>query len=559
MMNRTKSHDVKSAPDDGGITRREAVATGIAAFGFAAWSAHAAPVVHHSTYDVEEKSVSEVQKDLSSGLISSQELVRAYVARVGQIDVGGPALHSIIALNESALAEARKLDSERRAGRVRGPLHGVPVLIKDNIESDDGTATTAGSLALADNVTHRDSAVVQRIKHAGGIILGKANLAEWALIRSTEPIDGWSAVGGLVKNPYVLDRTAGGSSSGTGAAIAASLATVGVGTETDCSITCPAAFNGLVGLKPTVGLISRANIVPISQIQDTPGPMGRTVEDVAVLLTAMAGSDPADVATIDADAHRQDYMAALAHASLKGKRLGVLRFATGFSVAVDAVFERSLEGLRREGAKVVEIADFKPPAEIHETELMALLTELKATLDIYLASTPAAVTTRSLADVITFNRRTPRERALFGQELLERAERTGGLVDGKYRKARAALTRIAGRDGIDKMVAEHGLDALIAPSFGPAYRIDLVTGDHGLGEAATLPAIAGYPHLTLPMGFIRGLPVGISFIGGAWREAALLGMACAFEKATRVRRQPTYISSIETLPSVVPSLMPLGK
>jgi amidase len=557
-VNLTKGQDVKSVPDDGRITRREAMATGIAAIGFAAWSPPAAPVINHSAYDVEEKSIPEVQRDLSSGLISSEELVGAYVARIGKIDVKGPALHSIIALNQNALADARKLDSERRASGVRGPLHGIPVLIKDNIESDDGTATTAGSLALAANVTHRDAAVVRRIKEAGGIILGKANLAEWALIRSTQPIDGWSAVGGLVKNPYVLDRSAGGSSSGTGAAIAASLATVGVGTETDCSITCPAAFNGLVGLKPTVGLISRAQIVPISQFQDTPGPMGRMVQDVAILLTIMAGSDPADVATMDADAHRQDYLAALANASLTGKRLGVLRFATGFLSALDAVFEQSLATLRREGAEIVEINDFKLPRDIHETELMALLTELKVNLNVYLASTPVAVSTRTLADVIRFNSRTPRERPLFGQELFERAQMTGGLVDERYRKARASLTRIAGRDGIDKMIIDHGLNALIAPSFGPAYRVDLVTGDHGLGEAATLPAIAGYPHLTVPMGFIRDLPVGMSFIGGAWTEAELLGLGAAFEKATHVRRRPSYIGSIETLPSVVPALMPAG-
>ena len=510
-----------------------------------------------ASYSVEEKSIAQLQADLARGAVSSQALVRAYLTRIAAIDRSGPALHSIIAVNPHALADARALDAERRAGNVRGPLHGIPVLIKDNIESDDGTATTAGSDALARNVTLRDAPLVKRLKAAGAIILGKTNLSEWANIRSTHSISGWSSVGGLVKNPYALDRNACGSSAGTGASIAASLAAVGVGTETDGSITCPSALNGLVGLKPTVGLVSRTRVVPISHTQDTPGPMGRSVADVATLLQGLAGSDPADVATKDADAHKKNYLAALKGASLKGKRLGLLSFAshTGYP-REDAVFANAVALLKAQGATVIVLKDFKPDSKLGDYEDTVLATELKTDLNAYLATTPMTVKSRTLADLIAFNKSHPRELSLFGQEYFNRAQKLGGLDDPKYIKAHDEAKRLAGAEGIDKLISENNLDALISPSYGPAYRTDVVTGDHSSGDSSSLPAVAGYPHLTVPMGYVMGLPVGISFIGRAWTEDRLLAIGAAYERATHVRHAPTYEGSVETSPAIAPYLAP---
>jgi amidase len=382
------------------------------------------------------------------------------------------------------------------------------------------------------------------------VILGKTNLSEWANIRSSHSISGWSALGGLVKNPYVLDRSACGSSSGTGAAIAASLAAVGVGTETDGSVTCPSALAGLVGLKPTLGLVSRTHVVPISHSQDTPGPMGRSVEDVAILLTAMAGTDPADPATAAADRHRRNYAAALGSGNLKGKRLGILKFATGLSADDDAIFADAVAVLKAKGAQIVELRAFKPAAALDEEELTVLTSELKADLNAYLATTPNSVRTRSLAAIIAFDRATPRETSLFGQELFEKAEATKGLLDPAYIKARAGSLRHSGAEGIDKLLTDNRLDALIAPSYSPATRIDVVAGDNIAGRSSSLAAIAGYPHLTVPMGQIRGLPVGLSFIGPAWSEARLLALGYAFEQATHARKPPDFISSLETTPAV---------
>jgi amidase len=371
-------------------------------------------------------------------------------------------------------------------------------------------------------------------------------------------ISGWSGVGGLVRNPYVLDRSACGSSSGTGAAIAASLAAVGVGTETDGSVISPASACGLVGFKPTVGLVSRTHVVPISHSQDTPGPMGRGVEDVAILLTAMAGADPADPATAGADAHARDFTANLRSASLEGRRLGVLGFATGFSPAVDAVFEAAVARLRAGGAEVVEIADFKPARDLGANERTVLMTELKADLSAYLATTPAAVKTRTLAELIEFNRTEPRETALFGQDFFERAEATAGLDDPAYLKARTDSLRQVGAEGIDALIEAHRLDALICPSLGPAARIDFATGDHTAGRSTQLAAVAGYPHLTVPMGQVQGLPVGLSFIGPAWSDERLLLLGYAFEQAAKARQPPTFIPSLETTPHADQAAAPVG-
>ena len=501
-------------------------------------------------YSVAEKSIATLDADMAAGRVTSEQLVRAYLARIAAIDQSGPTLHSIIALNAHALDDARKLDAERHGGHVRGPLHGIPLLVKDNIETGEGMATTAGSLALKDNFAANDAPVVRRLKDAGAVILGKTNLSEWANIRSNHSISGWSAVGGLVRNPYVLDRSACGSSSGTGAAIAASLATAGVGTETDGSVTCPSALAALVGLKPTVGLVSRARVVPISHSQDTPGPMARSVEDAAMLLTAMAGKDASDPATNDADRHAHDYAKALDGAALHGKRLGVLSFTTGLSPADDAVFVAAVKVLRAQGAVIVELKAYKPPAGLGDEELVVLTSELKADLNAYLASTPRSVKTRMLADVIAFDRTSPRELALFGQELFEKAQATKGLRDPTYLHARAASLRQAGADGIDNLISDNKLDALIAPSYTPAPRIDVVTGDTITGNSSSLPAIAGYPHLTVPMGQVSGLPVGLSFIGPAWSDDRLLALGYAFQQAAHARKSPQFIPSLEATSSV---------
>jgi amidase len=509
-------------------------------------------------YDVVERSIAELGADMAAGRVTAEALAAAYLARIDAVDRAGPTLRSVIAVSPRALDDARAMDAERAASRVRGPLHGVPVLVKDNIETADGLATTAGSLALQHNVTRRDAPIVARLQAAGAVVIGKTNLSEWANIRSGASISGWSAVGGLVKNPYALDRSAGGSSSGTGAAIAASLAAAGVGTETDGSITCPASFAGLAGLKPTLGLVSRTHIVPISHSQDTAGPMGRSVADIAALLTAMAGSDPADPATAEADARREDYVAALAGASLAGKRLGVLGFAAKVTWAVDAVFAEALATLRAEGAEIVAVNDYEPPEDLGRNEFTVLLSDLKADLNAYLATTPGSVKARTLADLIAFNAATPRETLLFGQDTFERADAMLGADDPAYAKARADCLRATRAEGIDKLIGEHRLDALIAPSYAPAPRVDVVSGDFRIGRSpGRLAAIAGYPHLTVPMGQVRGLPVGLSFMGPAWSEATLLAMGHAFETAARVRRAPTYAASLETGDEVAAAMSPV--
>lgn len=422
-----------------------------------------------------------------------------------------------------------------------GPLSGVPILIKDNIETAD-LPTTAGSLALANNDTERDAPIVARLRAAGAIIIGKANLSEWANIRSNRSSSGWSAVGGLTRNPYDLSRSACGSSSGSAAAVAAGLAPAAIGTETDGSIICPAALNGIVGFKPTVGLVSRTHIIPISVSQDTAGPMTLTVEDAAILLTIMAGTDPLDPRTAEADVRRTDYRAALDAGSLNGARIGVARFLTGYSAETDAVFEQRLQDLRDAGAILVDISEGPDLAEIGRNEFIVLMTEFRTGLNSYLASTdPTEVPTRTLADLIAFNRATPPELEHFGQELFEAAETTHGLEDPAYLEARAASLRLAGVDGIDRLLAEYSVEILIAPSRGPTQDITLGQGDSLGRSAARLPAVAGYPHLTVPMGFVGELPVGMSFIGPAWSDARVLSLGYAFEQRTQARRPPRFL------------------
>jgi len=449
-----------------------------------------------------------------------------------------PGGNGVLALNDTLEEAAKESAAEARAGRFRGPLHGVPLLLKDNIETRD-MATTAGSLALANNAPGRDAPLVARLRDAGAVIVGKANLSEWANIRSTNSISGWSAVGGLTANPYDPARTACGSSSGSAVAVAIGLVPAAIGTETDGSIVCPASVNGVVGFKPTVGLVSRTHIVPISHSQDTAGPMTTTVEDAAMILSAIAGSDPADPATVEADARKVDYRAALDANSLSGARIGVMRFLNGYSDEAQAVFEQNLQALRDAGAVLVEITDGPDMQAIGRGEIQVLMTELKADMAAYLASTdPTQVPYRTLADLIAFNDGEPRETVLFGQERFIAAEATQGLDDPAYIQARADSLRLAGPEGIDRLMREHRVVALIAPTTSRAWTNDRDDDDDGQGSASRLAAVAGYPHLTVPMGFDRGMPVGLSFIGGKWDDARILSLGHAYELRTHARRPP---------------------
>ena len=483
--------------------------------------------------------------------LPAESNTRAALGRAARID---PQLHSIIAIDPTAVEQARRVD----AGTVRGPLAGQPVLIKDNIETAGPLPTTAGSLALANNVTNRDAPLVARLRSAGAVILGKTNLSEWANIRSNNSISGWSAVGGQTRNPWALDRNPCGSSSGSGAAVAAGIVRLAIGTETDGSITCPAAINGIVGLKPTVGLVSRTHIVPISHSQDTAGPMTASVREAAEMLSVIAGSDPADPATAEADKHKTDYAARLDANSLKGKRIGVMRFASGFGT--DAAFETALAVLRQRGAILVDIKKFDDSA-IGRNEFKVLLTELKAGMAKYLRSSPAPIQVRTLADLIAFDKANMgAEMALFGQETFEQAQKTKGLADPDYKKARETSFRAAGPNGIDRLLKENRVVALVGPTMPPAWKIDAVNGDQiAGGGAGSLAAVAGYPHLTVPMGLVKGLPVGLSFIGPKWSEGLLLSLGYAYEQARGPFPAPKFYRSIEESPEIAPRLQPISR
>lgn len=464
----------------------------------------------------------------------------AYVARIAKIDRAGPRLNSVIAVNPDWRAQARALDRET----ARGPLHGKAILIKDNIETKDRLATTAGSLALAENITGRDAPLVARLRRGGALILGKTNLSEWANIRSNRSMSGWSAVGGIVRNPYALDRTACGSSSGSGAAVAAGLAWAAIGTETDGSVVCPASINGVVGLKPTVGLVSRTHVVPISHSQDTPGPMARTVRDAALLLGGIAGSDPADAATAEADRRKTDYVAALT-GNIAGIRIGVLRGQVGDNPALKAVFEAALARLQGAGAVLVDIAKVDAPSGLGSAEGLVLYTELKVDLNAYLATTPSSVKARTLAEVIAFNTaNAAREMPFFGQETFVKAQATKGLVDPDYLKA-LAFSRDGARATLTRLLSDNKVTILVTPTYGPAWLTDPVHGDPSEGTSASgLPAMSGYPHLTVPMGQVMGLPVGLSFVGPAWSEAVLLNAGDAYERMRGPFPAPTFAPTV---------------
>ncbi|HEX4696022.1 amidase [Sphingomonas sp.] len=496
---------------------------------------------------VTEQSIDQLQATMANGAASSETITLEYLRRIANMDRAGPALRSVISLNPDAIAEARASDARRKAGKPLGPLDGVPILIKDNIETRDPIATTAGSLALKDNVTHRDAPVIARLRAQGAVILGKTNLSEWANIRSTKAMSGWSAVGGLVRNPYALDRTACGSSSGTGAGIAASFAAAGLGTETDGSVVCPSSLNGLVGLKPTLGLVSRTYVVPISHSQDTPGPMARSVKDVAILFDAMAGYDPADPASVNTQyraAH--SYAASLSRASLKGVRIAVYR--PDMTPLETARFDAALAVLKAQGAVLVDVQRPKTDG-MGDAEFDVLKFELKSDLDKYLGSTPAAVKTRTLNDVIAFDTANAgAEMPYFAQEIFDMAAKSKGVDEPTY-AAQRAKSLAAARGAIDTMLKDATATILVQPSYGPAWLSDPIYGDqYGGPSSSELPAISGYPNLTVPMGLVRGLPVGLSFIGPAYSEQTLLDAGYAYEQASHARVAPLYLPTADAGP-----------
>lgn len=488
--------------------------------------------------DIVEASIADLQRMMSSGAASAREIARAYLARVESIDRAGPELNAVIEVNPDALEIADALDAERAAGRVRGPMHGVPVLLKDNIDTGDRMLTTAGSLALVGEPAARDAELVRRLRAAGAVVLGKANLSEWANFRDSDSTSGWSGRGGQTRNPYDPARNPCGSSSGSAVAVAASLAAVAVGTETDGSVVCPAHACGVVGIKPTLGLVSRAGIVPIAHSQDTAGPMGRTVADAAMLLTAMAGADPRDPASARADEHATDYTRFLEPGAARGARIGIARQYFGFDERVDRVMGDVIAALRGAGAVIVDPVELATHGQFGDSEYEVLLYEFRHDLNEYLAGR-TGVPVGSLQDVIAFNEaHADEELRWFGQDILIQSQAKGPLTDVAYRKAVRRAKQLAGPDGIDATMEEHRLDALLAPTGGPAWMIDLVNGDHFSGGSSSAAAVAGYPNVTVPAGYVHGLPVGVSLFGGAWQDGALIGLAAAVERELGARVRP---------------------
>jgi amidase len=500
------------------------------------------PALEVKPFELGEVSLAELSDAMKAGKYTARSLAEKYIERIGEIDTSGPALNSIIELNHDALAIADSLDAELQSKGPRGPLHGIPILIKDNIGTADRMMTTAGSLALVGFTPAKDSGVARRLRESGALILGKTNLSEWANFRSSHSSSGWSGRGGQTHNPYAYDRSPCGSSSGSGVAVSASLCAAAVGSETDGSIVCPSSANGIVGIKPTVGLVSRAGIIPISHSQDTAGPMGRTVADVAMLLGALAGADPADSATkVPGRKAETDYTKFLDPGGLRGARIGVVHKSYDFSESVAGVLRAALDALKHEGAVVIDPVEIASLGKFDDSELDVMLYEFKHDLNAYLDSAGPNAPVHSLKQVIEFNQEhAERELAYFGQDLLVSAEKKGPLTDKAYQDALAKNHRLTQTEGIDAVMEKYRLDALVAPTAGPSWLIDLVDGDHDTGGTSSLAAVAGYPNINVPAGSVFGMPVGISFFGRAWSEPKLIRIAYAFEQVTRHRTPPRF-------------------
>jgi amidase len=528
------------------------LATGIAATYPALGAAHvtaqeAAPQSGTpKEFELDEKTIDELAKDMQDGRYTSRSLAEMYLRRIQEIDKAGPMVNSIIEVNPEALDIAASLDQERKAKGPRGPLHGIPIVIKDNIDTADRMNTTAGSLALIGSRPPKDAFVAAQLRKAGAVILAKTNLSEWANIRSSHSTSGWSGRGGLTRNPYALDRNPCGSSSGTGVAVSANLCAAGVGTETDGSVVCPSSSNGLAGLKPTVGLVSRTGIIPISHSQDTSGPMARTVRDVAILLTAMAGADPEDQATAASQGKIQpDYTKFLDANGLKGARLGIARKYFGFNDAVDHLMNDLIEQMKRAGAEIVDPADIPTFGKFDDTEFTGFLYELKADMAAYLARLGDSTQVKSLKDVIEFNEQhRDKEMPWFGQDIFLKSQEKGPLTSQEYLDAVAKNRQLSRVEGIDAVMDKFKLDALVAPTAGPAWLTDLINGDHASGGSSSAPAVAGYPNINVTAGYLWGLPVGISFFGRGWSEPTLLKIAYSFEQLTKARQKPLFLPTI---------------
>ena len=497
-------------------------------------------------FELDEITITDLQDGMKSGKFTARSLVEKYSARIDEIDKHGPAINSVLELNPDAFSIADQLDQERKAKGPRGPLHGIPVLIKDNIDTADRMMTTAGSLALVGSKPLKDSFVAEKLRAAGAVILGKTNLSEWANIRSSHSTSGWSGRGGLTKNPYALDRNPCGSSSGSGAGVSANLCTAAIGTETDGSIVCPSSSNGIAGIKPTVGLVSRGGIIPISHSQDGAGPMCRTVRDAAIMLGALTGVDPRDSATENSQGKSlTDYTRFCDPDGLKGARIGVARKYFGFNDAVDALMEQSLDAMKRQGATLIDPADIETLGKFDESELLVFMYELKADLNAYLATLGPHAPVRTLKDIIDFNdRNRQQEMPYFGQDLFLKAEAKGPLTEKAYLDALEKNHQLARTDGIDATMDKHHLDAIVAPTGGPAWITDLVNGDHVAGGSSNAAAVAGYPNINVTAGFISGLPVGISFFGRAWSEPTLIRLTFAFEQTVKARHSPRFFSTV---------------